>query len=306
MTGSALALWCACVAAEGVALVMAVRRWGCSSPAPMSVARPNPSHEHDSNLRPIVALLAFAVAEDVAVRLLNDLVIAPSSRPLHGLARGAYHVADALVMGWPLGLAWATWRLFAATSSGFSASSERLKSEGLDPQKAKTAQPLAWASWRVFVGAQKQNGPDRSEPFGFLFRRSRCGSLTLRPLAGPVKPLDVLGAVYVGFLVALVGLHPLGAANTSWVLLAWEVVALGFAVAAIVRGWRGAVRGEAAWTVAHGVLLVLVPVEASVCAIGPFARPDVFSAWHVARWQYLAAFAIVGGMLGVRRRPDRA
>ena len=235
MTGSALALWCACVAAEGVALVMAVRRWGCSSPAPMSVARPNPSHEHDSNLRPIVALLAFAVAEDVAVRLLNDLVIAPSSRPLHGLARGAYHVADALVMGWPLG--------------------------------------LAWAAWRVFVS-----------------------------LSGSVKPLDVLGAVYVGFLVALVGLHPLGAANTSRVLLAWEVVALGFAVAAIVRGWRGAVRGEAAWTVAHGVLLVLVPVEASVCAIGPFARPDVFSAWHVARWQYLAAFAIVAGMLGVRRR----
>ena len=255
MTGSALALWCACVAAEGVALVMAVRRWGCSSPAPMSVARPNPSHEHDSNLRPIVALLAFAVAEDVAVRLLNDLVIAPSSRPLHGLARGAYHVADALVMGWPLGLAWATWRLFAATSSGFSASSERLKSEGLDPQKAKTAQPL-----------------------------------------------DVLGAAYVGFLVALVGLHPLGAANTSWVLLAWEVVALGFAVVAIVRGWRRAVREEAAWTVAHGVLLVLVPVEVAVVAIGPFARPDVFSAWHVARWQYLAAFAIVAGMLGVRRR----
>ena len=254
MTGSALALWCACVAAEGVALVMAVRRWGCSSPAPMSVARPNPSHEHDSNLRPIVALLAFAVAEDVAVRLLNDLVIAPSSRPLHGLARGAYHVADALVMGWPLGLAWATWRLFAATSSGFSASSERLKSEGLDPQKAKTAQPL-----------------------------------------------DVLGAAYVGFLVALVGLHPLGAASTSRALLAWEVVALGFAVVAIVRGWRRAVRGEAAWTVAHGVLLVLVPVEVAVCAIGPFARPDVFSAWHVARWQYLAAFAIVAGMLGVRR-----
>jgi hypothetical protein len=61
------------------------------------------------------------------------------------------------------------------------------------------------------------------------------------------------------------------------------------------------VREEAAWTVAHGVLLVLVPVEAAVCAIGPFARPDVFSAWHVARWQYLAAFAIVAGMLGVRR-----
>jgi hypothetical protein len=229
----------------------------------MSAARPNPSHEHDSNLRPIVALLAFAVVEDIAVRLLIDLVIAPSPRPFYGLARGAYHLADALVMAWPLA--------------------------------------LAWASWRVFVGAQKQNGPDRSEPFGFLFRRSRCGSLTLRPLAGPVKPLDVLGAVYVGFLVALVGLHPLGAANTSWVLLAWEVVALGFAVVAIVRGWRRAVREEAAWTVAHGVLLVLVPVEASVCAIGPFARPDVFSAWHVARWQYLAAFAIVGGMLGVRR-----
>ena len=229
----------------------------------MSVARPNPSHEHDSNLRPIVALLAFAVVEDVAVRLLNDLVIAPAPRPLHGLALVAYFVSTALVMAWP--------------------------------------GALAWAAWRVFV-PQKQNGPDRSEPFGFLFRRSRCGTLNLRPLAGPVKPFDVLAAVYVGFLVALVGLHPLGVANTSRALLAWEAVALTFAVVAIVKGWRRAVRGEAAWTVAHGVLLVLVPVEAAVVAIGPFARPDVFSAWHVARWQYLAAFAIVAGMLGVRRR----
>lgn len=228
----------------------------------MSVARPNPSHEHDSNLRPIVALLAFAVAEDIAVRLLNDLVIAPAPRPLHGLALVAYFVSTALVMAWP--------------------------------------GALAWAAWRVFV-PQKQNGPDRSEPFGFLFRRSRCGTLNVRPLAGPVKPLDIVAAVYAGAVVSLVALHPVGASRTQALLLAWEVAALGFAVVAIAKGWRRAAAGER-WTVAHAVLLVLVPVEAAVCAIGPFARPDAFSAWHVARWQYLAAFAIVAGMLGIRRR----
>ena len=87
------------------------------------------------------------------------------------------------------------------------------------------------------------------------------------------------------------------AGSAAQVLLAWEAVALLFAAGAIFAGWWRVAAGGAPWTRAHGVLLVLVPVELAVAAIGPFAREDVFSAWDVARWQYLLGFVVVAGLL---------
>lgn len=339
MNGQA-ALWAACVAAEGAALVMALRRAGCgfrprlqhrasvaksgadsvhaegkpetsSSSTSNEAAKqeaPLPGHKTgprslgaraviksvlDSDLAPVVLLLAAAVVIDLVVIAGQCAVLqgprtvlpwasrvcaaSPAARPFAGLARAVYHVESALVMAWPLALAWACWRVFVAT-------------KGERPRSLRSVIPLSSCP----AGAEDFRSPDLVSDV----------ASTMRPLAGPVKPLDVLAAVYVGTVASLVSLHPLGATSTQAFLLAWEVVALAFAAVAIVLGWRRAVRGQAAWTVAHGVLLVLVPVEAAVCAIGPFARPSVFSAWEVARWQYLAAFAIVAGMLARRPRTE--
>jgi len=112
----------------------------------------------------------------------------------------------------------------------------------------------------------------------------------------------LLAAVYLGALAVLVVGHPLGEARTQRVLLAVELVALAVAGAAIVAGWRRAVAGRATWTRSHGALLVLAPVELAVAVIGPFARPDVFRAWNVARGQYLIAFVLVAALLAWPRR----
>lgn len=115
-------------------------------------------------------------------------------------------------------------------------------------------------------------------------------------------PRILLAAVYLAALAVLIVGHPLGGTWTRRVLLAVELVALAVAGAAIVAGWRRAVAGRATWTRSHGALLVLAPVELAVAVIGPFARPDVFSSWNVARGQYLIAFVLVAALLAWPRR----
>lgn len=112
------------------------------------------------------------------------------------------------------------------------------------------------------------------------------------------RPVDLLAGCYLGAVVELAALYPLGRVRTQALLLAWEAVALLFAAGAIFVGWRRVVAGGAPWSRAHGVLLVLVPVELAVAVIGPFARENVFAAWDVARWQYLLGFVVVAGLMG--------
>lgn len=254
-------LWLAVVLAEGGAFALAVRR-----------AR------RTRELRPIAFLILAAVVIDLAVGLHDppsswglSALAAAGPRPRVGLARAAYHLADALVMAWP--------GLLAATCE------------------------------RVFGGRQKTSAPDSSEAKSHgltvlavvrgraLVRCSGSTAATMRSFTKSVKPFDLLVGCYLGAVVGLAGLYPLGRTRTQALLLVWEAVALAFAAGAIFAGWRRVVAGGAPWTRAHGVLLVLVPVEAAVAVIGPFARADVFSAWDVARWQYLLGFAVVAGLL---------
>ena len=116
------------------------------------------------------------------------------------------------------------------------------------------------------------------------------------------RAADLLAGVYLGAVVGLVALHPIGRVGAGRVLLGVELVALVVAGGAILSGWRRAVAGRATWTRQHGALLVLAPVELAVAVIGPFARPDVFSSWQVARWQYLIAFVLVAALLVWPRR----
>lgn len=278
-------LWLAVVLAEVGAFVLAVR-WvrgslGSSNASGVRPKAPGPSFPKRergaaSFLWPIVVLLACAVVIDLAVGLHDPpsswglaALAAAGPRPRVGLARAAYHLADALVMAWPGLLAACCLRAFGAglpvlPSAMFNGA---VRYSGFS-RGAETARKPANA------------GDDSRATAGFTWSR-----------------LDVLAGCYLGFVIGLAGLYPLGRARTQALLLAWEAVALIFAASAIFAGWRRVVAGGAPWTRAHGVLLVLVPVEAAVAVIGPFARPNVFDAWDVARWQYLLGFAVVAGLL---------
>lgn len=246
-------LWLAVVLAEVGACVLAVR-WERSVDGRLSATIPGRLARF-VNRFPVSALLACAVVIDLAVGLHDppsswglSALAAAGPRPRVGVARAAYHLADALVMAWP----------------------------GL----------LAVTCGRVFGVKPALRQPDR-------------GSVNCTPGSSTTerRVFDVLLGCYLGAVVGLAVLYPLGKVRTQALLLAWEAVALAFAAGAIFAGWRRVVAGGAPWTRAHGVLLVLVPVELAVAVIGPFARENVFAAWDVARWQYLLGFAVVAGLL---------
>ena len=153
---------------------------------------------------------------------------------------------------------------------------------------------LAWSCLRVF--GEHETPTVAGRPVHFRFSSHERGGKTGSTAA------DLLAGVYLGAVVGLVALHPIGRVGTGRVLLGVELVALVVAGGAILSGWRRAVAGRATWTRQHGALLVLAPVELAVAVIGPFARPDVFSSWQVARWQYLIAFVLVAALLVWPRR----
>jgi len=258
-------LWLAVVAAEGAALLLAAR-----------LDRSARAEHRSRSLRPIVALLAAALVIDLAVGLhdppsswgLSALAVA-GPRPRVGLARAAYHLADALVMAWP--------GLLAATCG-------RVFGRQIAKLQIRAISQFA-ANPRRAGAPRKSANPGRDQLDSAAFRWSRTA-------------LNVLAGCYLGAIVGLAALCPLGRARTQALLLAWEAVALAFAGGAIFAGWRRVVAGGAPWSRAHGVLLVLVPVELAVAVIGPFARENVFAAWDVARWQYLLGFVVVAGLMG--------
>ncbi len=226
---------------------------------------------HASPRFPVALLLAAAVVIDLAVGLHDPpfrwglvALAAEGPRPRTGGPLVAYHLADALVLAWPALLATSCLRAF-----------------GPPPPQVHTVagRPLL-----------------RRDPWRDATKR--------RPSFSGWNPsaLNVLAGLYLGAVAGLVALHPLGARRTGLVLLAGEAVAVAVASGAIVAGWRRAVATERPWTRSHAALLVLVPVEGAVAVIGPFARENVFSAWDVARWQYLIAFVVVAALLTWPRR----
>lgn len=88
-------LWACCLVVEVAAAVLAWRR------APRS---------------PLVWLLTFAPASDVAIKLLQAFALDAAPRPLVGMARVLYHVETALVLAWPAALAAVAWRVFGSVT----------------------------------------------------------------------------------------------------------------------------------------------------------------------------------------------
>lgn len=317
-------LWLAVVLAEVGAFVLAVR-WvrgslGSSNASGVRPKAPGPSFPKRergaaSFLWPIVVLLACAVVIDLAVGLHDPpsswglaALAAAGPRPRVGLARAAYHLADGLVMAWPGLLAATCGRVFGPQKPN---GPHSRKSEGRSGPQVRGrfversqagSSPMHADPWlpspdTMPASDLNVNGSPRTRGAETARKPADAGSDPQESPRFAWSYFDVLAGCYLGAVVGLACLYPLGHARTQALLLAWEAVALAFAAGAIFAGWRRVVAGGPSWTRAHGVLLVLVPVEAAVAVIGPFAREDVFSAWDVARWQYLLGFAVVAGLL---------
>lgn len=214
-------LWCACVAAEGLALALS---WRLARRAPHG---------------PVVSLCAFAVVADLWIQLAHVLVLADAPRPFAGGARALYHVETALVLGWPALLAATCWRAFGRTVPVLSS----------------------------------------------RLRDGRRGAT------------DYIAGAWLGLVVGLAVVYPIGRARTQLVLHVAELAAVAVATLAVVAGWRRP------WGRVHVALILLVAVETTVALVGPFMR-DVFVDWRLAQVSYLIGFTALSLLSwGWLRRP---
>ena len=207
--------------------------------------------------RPLVLLLAFALADELAVEALHVLVFEGAPRPFAGWVRAAYHVESAIVTAWPALLAATCWRCFGPSRPPISTPAK--SSANLIGDLSNSRQ-IRWSS----------SGFDSSA-------------------------LDVLFAAWVGLVVGLAALYPLdppgsGAPRTRAVLHTWEVLCVAVA-------WWGVWRGRARrWGRVEEALVIVAACETMVALVGPFAS-DPFTRWWIARCFYLAAWGGVGVVL---------
>ena len=111
-------LLAALLCAEVAAVVLAWRRW------------------NDRSWTPLVALLTFALADELAqVALHAALDGAP--RPLAGWYRAGWHVSIALSLGWPAALVLATWTTKAACPRSLPGTDPRLNRASSAPWPAQ-------------------------------------------------------------------------------------------------------------------------------------------------------------------------
>ena len=106
------ALLCAEVAAVG----LAVRRW------------------NDRSWTPLVLLLAFALADELAQAALHA-ALDGAPRPLAGWHRAGWHVSIALSLGWPAALVLATWATKTQSPSPIGSLGQTVGARGLSAYK---------------------------------------------------------------------------------------------------------------------------------------------------------------------------
>lgn len=132
---------------------------------------------------------------------------------------------------------------------------------------------LAAAAWRVFTA-----------PRWHPTTRRRI------PGADTYGPRRLLGA-WLGTLSVLAYSYPLAEGPTQAVLVAFEAVVVGSALAAVFLSWRRA------WAREHVAVGLLVASEVAVVVIGPWLR-DPFRDWNLATVGYLTGFGALSVYLG--------
>lgn len=257
------ALWLAVIAAELLALAGAVRmsrllsRFGSGGdPSKQALCAPDRPVRLRADVRPLVLLIALAVAVDLLVAAgdcavlgtpgpLGAVLPCRAPAPRSGLVSAVVLVEQALTAAWPAA--------------------------------------LAAAAWRVFIPA----GP----PSKFRVCESKTGKVVLTA-ALFVLPWALLVAVLViGRPYGHPGADPAARAARAEVvarlLHGWECLCVAAGLAAVWRAWRP----ELEWSrsPAHRAVVVLLVLEGFVTIVGPFVR-DPFAEWDAARALYVVGF----------------
>ena len=113
---------------------------------------------HASRLCPLVLLLTFALADELAQLCLHALLDG-APRPLAGWYRAGWHVSIALSLGWPAALAWATWATKGACPGSLPGTDSRLSRASSAPWPAQvrcersTARSVADILLGAYLGA---------------------------------------------------------------------------------------------------------------------------------------------------------
>lgn len=154
---------------------------------------------------------------------------------------------------------------------------------------AHTALLLGWpaalvaASWAAFDGPVAETFEERVA----RWRRRR----EKRP--APLRPWQLIGAVWASWVATMVALHPMTRVDTARCLRLAQAVGLVACAWALVRFWRRT------WTREAVCVGVLVAVEVALAFLGPWAH-DVFRDWpRLARLPYAIGFAAVGVLVWI-------
>ncbi len=277
--------------------------------------------------RPLVVLLAFALADEVAVLGLHA-ILAGAPRPIAGLYRVPYHLENAFSLGWPCLLAAACWRASEA-AKGASKDRQALPSVNtarcfgivvspavVDPTVPRHARG-AWVVLRDALLSVRDRGAHVLlkvfavavvDVVGALFspapRRKKTSNHALDhgvnrahdstsgqgvPVVS-LQAIDVLAGCYLGLLLALVAVYPLPRVRLRWLFLAWEV-------ACVALAWAGLYGARLRpWGPVERCLVILAACETMVALVGPFAS-DPFTRWWIGRVFYFAAWCGIVGVL---------
>lgn len=277
----AVSIFAVLVALEVAAVVLAVRATGCSFQGWLWNPRLVAKTAVDSVRSPLVFVLAYALADELAVEALHRWLFV-GEHPVraaierHGWpARLAYHVEVAIVLAWPALLAGAAWSLFAGhTTGGRSSDATTVIKSGRssDPQ--------------LHEKPRRNSLGDGQNPGVRLQGRST----------------QIREFLFGAWLVAVGGLaavYPLPKGWTAPILHGVELLFVAAALAAIPAGWR-----SRAITTRDGRALGIVLVtELCVAVLGAWgAGSGVFSSWdELARVPYAIGWAVLCALLGSRR-----
>lgn len=233
-------LWPALVAVETVAVAVALWR------VPRS---------------PIVWLLLFALVDEVAVEMLHRFAFEGAPRPFGGAIRALYHLETALVLGWPAGLAAASWQVSLAP-----------------PKRARRSRKLPHrADWEGIYRVAWEG--DNKEP---------------RPFPVPLA----LAGMYLGATIGLAAAYPLPRERLAMLFQAWETMCVAFAWAGIRRGW-GRAWGRVEVSLVALASCETMVAAIGPFASNPFTKWWIASTFYVVTW--VAVATVIGSSRGFRR-----
>lgn len=202
---------------------------------------------------PLVALLAFALVDEVVLALLHAFLFEGAPRPLAGWARLGWHVETIFVLGWPAALAWACGSSSTSSEGAKPAEREHEKRRGLfqNLASARNVSRLVRLLPGLYLGAVvflvlAYPPPRAFLRWLYLAWEVLCVALAWRGIwrgrRRPWGPADVALVVLVSCetMVALVGPFASDPFTRWWIARAFYLAAWGAVIVLLARARRPA------------------------------------------------------------------